>query len=105
MNRFAHTLAENSLSLRRWSPEILQLNVGKLCNLTCVHCHVNAGPKRKEIMSRATADRILDWFAATEIATLDLTGGAPEMIPDFRHLILRARSFAPRRRIIDRCNL
>ena len=57
MNRFAHKLAEQSMSLRRARPEILQVNVGKLCNLTCVHCHVNAGPKRKEIMSRNTVDR------------------------------------------------
>ena len=52
MNRFAQRLKEQSISLRRGRPEILQVNVGKLCNLTCVHCHVNAGPKRKEIMTR-----------------------------------------------------
>ena len=63
MNRFAHTLSEQSISLRRTRPEILQVNVGKLCNLTCVHCHVNAGPKRKEIMTRKTIDRIIDWLA------------------------------------------
>src|SRR5881628_2264609 len=105
MNRFQNVLQDHGLALRRAQPEILQINVGKLCNLTCTHCHVNAGPKRKEIMSRETADRILDWFAATEIPTLDLTGGAPEMIPDFRHIIARARTIEPRRRIIDRCNL
>jgi radical SAM/Cys-rich protein len=105
MNRFQHSLRANGLELRRVAPEILQINVGKLCNLTCIHCHVNAGPKRKEIMTRETADRILDWFAATTIPTLDLTGGAPEMIPDFRHIIARARALTPLRRIIDRCNL
>ncbi len=105
MNRFAHLLNESGLALRRSQPEILQINVGKLCNLTCTHCHVNAGPKRKEVMSRETVDSILDWFAATTIPTLDLTGGAPEMIPDFRHVIARARALTPRRRIIDRCNL
>jgi radical SAM/Cys-rich protein len=105
MNRFQNVLQDHGLALRRAQPEILQINVGKLCNLTCTHCHVNAGPKRKEIMSRETADRILDWFAATEIPTLDLTGGAPEMIPDFRNIIMRARALTPRRRIIDRCNL
>ena len=47
MNKFAQTLAQHSIDLRRTRPEILQVNVGKLCNLTCVHCHVNAGPKRK----------------------------------------------------------
>jgi radical SAM/Cys-rich protein len=105
MNRFAQALARNSLSLRRGRPEILQVNVGKLCNLTCVHCHVNAGPKRKEIMSRATIDRILDWLGRNDIPTVDLTGGAPEMIPDFRYFIKRVTSLEPQRHIIDRCNL
>ena len=105
MNRFAHTLAERSLSLRRGRPEILQVNVGKLCNLTCVHCHVNAGPKRKEIITRETIDRIIDWLAATKISTVDLTGGAPEMIPDFRYFVQRTKALEPRRHVIDRCNL
>lgn len=104
-NRFAQTLAERSLSLRRARPEILQVNVGKLCNLTCVHCHVNAGPKRKEIMSRETIDRIIDWFGKTDIPTIDLTGGAPEMIPDFRYFIEEVKSLQPARHVIDRCNL
>ena len=93
MNRFAQKLGKQSISLRRRRPEILQVNVGKLCNLTCVHCHVNAGPKRKEIMTRQTVDRIIDWLAKTDIPTVDLTGGAPEMIPDFRYFI-RARERA-----------
>ena len=105
MNRFAQALARNSLLLRRGRPEILQVNVGKLCNLTCVHCHVNAGPKRKEIMSRGTIDRILDWFVNTDIPTVDLTGGAPEMISDFRYFIEQVKSLEPQRHIIDRCNL
>jgi radical SAM/Cys-rich protein len=105
MNRFAQRLAAESLSLRRARTDILQVNVGKLCNLTCVHCHVNAGPKRKEIMIRPTIDRILRWFRETEIPTIDITGGAPEMIPDFKYLIERIREITPRRRIIDRCNL
>ena len=105
MNRFAQALAKNSLSLRRGRAEILQVNVGKLCNLTCVHCHVNAGPKRKEIMSRATIDRILDWLGRNDIPTVDLTGGAPEMIADFRYFIRRVTSLEPQRHIIDRCNL
>src|SRR3982751_1708062 len=66
MNRFAQKLAERSISLRRTRTEILQVNVGKLCNLTCVHCHVNAGPKRKEIMNRETAERIINWLAKTD---------------------------------------
>jgi radical SAM/Cys-rich protein len=105
MNRFANKLAEQSTILRRARPEILQVNVGKLCNLTCMHCHVNAGPKRKEIMTRETIDRVIDWLAKTEIPTVDLTGGAPEMIPDFRYFIERVRALQPPRKIIDRCNL
>src|SRR6201981_2897737 len=105
MNRFAEKLAQHSLSLRRGRPEILQVNVGKLCNLICVHCHVNAGPKRKEIMTRETIDRIIDWLANTEIPTVDLTGGAPEMIPDFRYFIERVKELKAPRHVIDRCNL
>jgi len=105
MNRFSERLAAEGLKLRRARPEILQVNVGKLCNLTCTHCHVNAGPKRKEIMTRATIDRIIDWLAKTDIPTVDLTGGAPEMIPDFRYFIERVRALRPWRKIIDRCNL
>src|SRR6266568_4305922 len=105
MNRFAQKLAKQSISLCRGHPEILQVNVGKLCNLTCVHCHVNAGPKRKEIMSRETIDRIIDWFGKTDIPTIDLTGGAPEMIPDFCYFIEQVKSLQPTRHVIDRCNL
>ncbi len=105
MNRFAAKLAEHSLPLRHTKTEVLQINVGKLCNLTCIHCHVNAGPKRKEIMTRATIDRLIDWLAKTDIPTVDLTGGAPEMIPDFKYLIERLKALTPPRHIIDRCNL
>src|SRR5438552_16568718 len=105
MNRFAQKLEERSISFRRGRPEILQVNVGKLCNLTCVHCHVNAGPKRKEIMTRTTIDCIVDWLAKTEIPTVDLTGGAPEMIPDFRYFIERVKGLRASRHLIDRCNL
>jgi radical SAM/Cys-rich protein len=105
MNRFFHRLGAEGLELRRTRTEILQVNVGKLCNLTCVHCHVNAGPKRKEIMTRDTIDRVIDWLAKTDIPTVDLTGGAPEMIPDFRYFIDRVRKLQPSRHIIDRCNL
>jgi len=105
MNRFSETLTAHSLALRRSKTEVLQVNVGKLCNLTCMHCHVNAGPKRKEIMTRGTVDRVIDWFARTEIPTIDLTGGAPEMIPDFRYFIEQVKTLRPSRRVIDRCNL
>jgi radical SAM/Cys-rich protein len=102
---FAATLAAHSLTLRHTRTEILQVNVGKLCNLTCVHCHVNAGPKRKEIMTRETIDRVIDWLAKNDVGTIDLTGGAPEMIPDFRYFVERLKALTPPRHIIDRCNL
>jgi radical SAM/Cys-rich protein len=102
---FSPTLTHHGRLLRRVRTEIFQLNVGKLCNLTCVHCHVNAGPKRKEIITRDTIDRILDWLAGTDIHTVDLTGGAPEMIPDFRYVIERLRALPQIGTIIDRCNL
>ena len=105
MNRFAEKLSAHSLPLRRARPEILQVNVGKLCNLTCMHCHVNAGPKRKEIMTRDTIDRIIDWLANADIPIVDLTGGAPEMIPDFRYFIDAVGALQLPRHIIDRCNL
>src|ERR1700686_3223280 len=105
MNRFSDRLAAEVFEMGRARAEILQGNVGKLCNLTCVHCHVNAGPKRKEIMTRKTIDRIIDWLAKSDIPTVDLTGGAPEMIPDFRYVVQRVRALQPPRKIIDRCNL
>lgn len=105
MNRFSDRLCTEGLQLGRGRPEILQVNVGKLCNLTCMHCHVNAGPKRKEIMSRETIDWIIDWLARTDIPTVDLTGGAPEMIPDFRYFVDQVKKLQPSRHVIDRCNL
>ncbi len=83
--------------------EVLQVNVGKLCNQTCGHCHVDAGPDRRESMSRETAEAVIDALAGTDIPTLDITGGAPEMNPNFRWLVEEARRL--RRRVIDRCNL
>lgn len=104
LNHFDQTLAACSTPLQRSRPEILQLNIGKLCNLTCSHCHVNAGPKRKEIMDGQTVDRILEWFEQTDIPTLDLTGGTPEMIPDYRRLVKSVRSFSQSRRVMTRLN-
>jgi radical SAM/Cys-rich protein len=104
-DRFATKLREVDRRLRRARTEILQVNVGKLCNLTCIHCHVNAGPKRKEIMTRDTVDRILDWLEPTTIGTVDITGGAPEMIPDFCYFVEQLRRLPRKLRIIDRCNL
>lgn len=104
-NVFAEKLAAIGSTLQRGPTEILQLNLGKRCNLTCTHCHVNAGPSRRESLSRESMDRILDWLGRTRIPTVDLTGGAPEMHPHFRELILAVRSQNQPRRILDRCNL
>jgi len=90
-------------SLRRSKLETLQLNLGYLCNLSCTHCHVNAGPTRKELMTRETIDLVLDYVKKHEIKTIDLTGGAPEMNPDFRYLVKEARSLGVH--VMDRCNL
>lgn len=105
VNEFEATLRAHDRELFRKRPSILQINVGRLCNLTCVHCHVNAGPSRKEIMTGETVDHILGWLEDNPMETVDLTGGAPEMIPDFRRLIASLRRQDPLRRIIDRCNL
>jgi len=102
---FKKFLSEHSLSLLRSQPTVLQINVGKICNLTCSHCHVDAGPGRKEIITQETIDRILQWVAATDITTIDLTGGAPEMVPDFRYFIDELKKIKPSRHVIDRCNL
>ena len=103
MNFFDQTLALHNLTLRRTRTEILQINVGKKCNQTCVHCHVNAGPARREMMSRETVECVLRWLAQTDIPTVDITGGAPELNPNFRFLVEGARAL--HRRVMDRCNL
>ncbi len=89
--------------LHRGELETLQVNLGYLCNQSCLHCHVNAGPRRKEIMDEQTVAIILDYLASANVKTLDLTGGAPEMNPHFRHLVSEARQLGVR--VIDRCNL
>lgn len=89
--------------LRATGIEVLQLNVGRLCNQTCLHCHVDAGPDRTETMSAWVATRCLEVLAATDIPTVDITGGAPEMCPEFERLVTGARSLG--RHVIDRCNL
>lgn len=81
----------------------LQVNVGKMCNQTCKHCHVDAGPDRKEIMTRETMQQCLNALAKTDIAAVDLTGGAPEMNPDFRWFVQEISKLG--RKIIVRCNL
>jgi radical SAM/Cys-rich protein len=90
--------------LKAESISTLQVNVGKVCNQTCHHCHVDAGPKRTESMSKTTMDQILDVLDRTpQITTVDITGGAPEMNPHFEYLVEQSR--ARGRKVIDRCNL
>ncbi len=101
---FEQTLAAAGLApLRATGIEVLQVNVGKRCNQTCRHCHVDAGPERREVMSRETMALCLEVLAGTDIPILDVTGGAPEMNPHFRWLVAEARRLG--RHVIDRCNL
>jgi len=90
-------------ALRRGPLETLQVNLGYRCNQSCLHCHVNAGPTRKEMMSAATVDAVIAWLSDSGVRSLDLTGGAPELNPHFRRLVGAARERGLR--VTDRCNL
>lgn len=83
--------------------EILQVNVGKVCNQTCGHCHVDAGPDRRESMARETVDLCIRALEGADIPRVDITGGAPELNPNFRFLVTEARRL--QRHVMDRCNL
>ena len=102
---FSDTLVSHGLwPLRRDPVSTLQINVGKLCNQACLHCHVEAGPKRTESMPEEVVERILRLLSAgPAIDTVDITGGAPELNPNFRRLVTRSRELG--RAVIDRCNL
>ena len=102
---FDAALAANRCGpLVREETRTLQINVGKLCNQACHHCHVDAGPKRIEIMTREVAERVVELLALSpNIETVDITGGAPELNANFRWLVSDAR--ARGRHVIDRCNL
>ncbi len=102
---FAARLArDGSGPLRRGAVRTLQVNVGKLCNQACHHCHVDAGPKRTEVMQRATAERVVEVLARSAgVEHVDLTGGAPELNPNFPYLVESARRLG--RDVIVRCNL
>ena len=93
----------NFPALTRRKLEVMQLNLGYLCNLSCLHCHVNAGPKRTELMDKATIDLVLNVARQSGVTTIDLTGGAPEMNPHFKYLVMEARKCDIK--VIDRCNL
>lgn len=103
--RFDTHIASHGLRpLRRGRVSTLQLNIGLRCNLACHHCHVESGPNRTERLDRRGIERILELLACNpEVTTLDITGGAPELHPDFRDLVRGARSLG--RTVIDRCNL
>ena len=101
---FAEALAADGLHpLRPTAISIFQINVGKLCNQTCRHCHVDAGPDRREVMTRETMAQCLAALRRTAIPTVDITGGAPELNPDFRWLVAQCTALG--RHVIDRCNL
>ncbi len=101
---FEQALAESGLfPLQATGITVFQINVGKLCNQTCRHCHVDAGPDRREMMSRETAELCIRALERTDIPTVDITGGAPELNPNFRWLVERARVLG--RHVMDRSNL
>lgn len=101
---FVQTLAAEGLSPLRPLPlETFQINIGKMCNQVCGHCHVDAGPDRKEIMTRATMQQCLDVLSTLEVKTVDITGGAPEMNPDFRWFVTSLRGLG--KHVMVRCNL
>jgi len=101
---FASTLEQAGLPpLRVAGLAVLQINLGKRCNQTCRHCHVDAGPERREVMPGEVVDACLRVLKESAIPTLDITGGAPELHPEFRRIVTEARALG--RRVIDRCNL
>lgn len=103
MNRFQTLLQKHNAPLTRSAFQTLQINVGRKCNQTCTHCHVDAGPHRTEMMDEATARRVGEWITEHRPATVDITGGAPELSEHFRYFVETARSAGSH--VIDRCNL
>ncbi len=103
-NRFAERLVLLGITEKRSVPDTLQINIGKLCNQACKHCHVDAGPNRSENMEIETVERLIELLRnSPAIQTVDITGGAPELNPHFRYLVKTARSLG--KTVIDRCNL
>ncbi|MGV6808140.1 MAG: arsenosugar biosynthesis radical SAM (seleno)protein ArsS [bacterium] len=98
-----YLLSSRFPALARDNLTTIQVNLGYLCNQSCTHCHVNAGPNRTELMTGETVDLLIEVLAARQPEILDLTGGAPEMNPAFRRLVVAARSLGIE--VIDRCNL
>ena len=103
MQSFAEKLSRTGHILSRRGVDVLQVNLGRYCNLACIHCHVESGPTRKEMMSRENVDAVLQFLRRTRIPTLDITGGAPELHGDFANLVASTRALGLR--VMDRCNL
>src|ERR1044071_6635436 len=103
MNRFEEQLAANGVALWRSRLQTLQINVGRMCNQACRHCHVDAGPWRTEMIGVEVAHRIGDWIEQHRPEIVDITGGAPELSEFFRYFVTRARLAGSH--VIDRCNL
>jgi radical SAM/Cys-rich protein len=103
MQSFPERIHLQAGDFKRRAVDVLQVNMGRYCNLACIHCHVESGPTRKEMMSRETVDAVLRFLAGTSIPTLDVTGGAPELHGDFDYLVESARNLG--RHVMDRCNL
>ncbi|MDP6625309.1 MAG: arsenosugar biosynthesis radical SAM protein ArsS [Nitrospinota bacterium] len=103
MKTFSDNLKKLSIPLERKGVDILQVNVGKLCNQSCIHCHVDAGPDRREIMTLDTVNRVIAFVKKSRIKTIDITGGAPELNPHFMFLISSLRHLNSH--IIVRSNL
>jgi len=103
MGSFAQRIHLSGKDFNRRGVDVLQVNMGKYCNQACIHCHVESGPNRTELMRRETVDAVLRFLGRTNIPTVDITGGAPELNPTFDYLVESAVGLG--RHVMDRCNL
>ncbi len=103
MRPFAQRIKETGDGFRKRKIDVLQVSMGRYCNQACIHCHVEAGPGRKEMMGRDTVDAIIRFLEGSAIPTVDITGGAPELNPNFDYLVKSCVGL--KRHVIDRCNL
>lgn len=103
MHPFIQRIKQNGDGFHKRKIDVLQVNMGKYCNQACIHCHVEAGPGRKEMMTRETVEAILSFLERSEVSTVDITGGAPELNPNFDYLVESCVRLG--RHVMDRCNL
>jgi radical SAM/Cys-rich protein len=103
MRPFAQRIKEIGDGFRKRTIDVLQVNMGRYCNQACLHCHVEAGPGRKEMMQRETVEAVLRFLERSKIPVVDITGGAPELNPNFDYLVKSCVGL--KRHVIDRCNL